>query len=237
VRRSRGTTSNDESRKVKALVVLGSGGHTTEILALIGPLQAASHANDASSPSAPAGESTSSSVQAAASSTFDFVYCKAKTDTTSAQRLPRSPVAAPAAATAPSNQCCDRDPAIASQPPIRLYDLPRSREVGQSYVTSAFSTMHAFLWSLYLVWYEVRPDLLVCNGPGTCLPVCAAALLGRVLCVLDCPVVFVESLCRVKTLSLTGRILYPVTDVFAVHWTELRDKYPDSVLLRTFVVQ
>jgi beta-1,4-N-acetylglucosaminyltransferase len=164
------------------------------------------------------------------------VYCKAKTDTTSAQRLPRSLAAAPAA-TSPSSRCYDRDPAIASQPPIRLYDLPRSREVGQSYFTSAFSTLHAFLWSLYLVWYEVRPDLLICNGPGTCLPLCAAALLGRVLCVLDCPVVFVESLCRVKTLSLTGRILYPVTDVFAVHWTELRDKYPDSVLLRTFVLQ
>jgi UDP-N-acetylglucosamine:LPS N-acetylglucosamine transferase len=48
--------------------------------------------------------------------------------------------------------------------------------------------------------------------------------------------VFVESLCRVKTLSLTGRILYPWADLFAVHWPDLRTKYPDTVVLESFII-
>ena len=36
-------------------------------------------------------------------------------------------------------------------------------------------------------------------------------------------IVFIESFCRVKSLSLTGRILYAlgIVDLFLVHWPEL----------------
>jgi beta-1,4-N-acetylglucosaminyltransferase len=52
----------------------------------------------------------------------------------------------------------------------------------------------------------------------------------------NCPIVFVESVCRVRTLSLTGRILYPWADLFAVHWPELHERYPETVVLESFVV-
>lgn len=37
-------------------------------------------------------------------------------------------------------------------------------------------------------------------------------------------VVFVESLCRVQSLSLTGRILYYLADRFVVQWPGLVDR-------------
>ena len=39
-------------------------------------------------------------------------------------------------------------------------------------------------------------------------------------------VVFIESVCRVKSLSLTGKLLYPFVDEMQVQWQELQDKYP-----------
>lgn len=37
--------------------------------------------------------------------------------------------------------------------------------------------------------------------------------------------IYVESFARVKSLSLSGRILYPVVDRFLVQWPLLKEKY------------
>ena len=43
--------------------------------------------------------------------------------------------------------------------------IPRSREVGQSYISSVFSTIKAFLSCMRIVLKE-KPSLLLVNGPG-----------------------------------------------------------------------
>lgn len=103
--------------------------------------------------------------------------------------------------------------------------VPRTREVGQSWVTSAFTTLHALVVS-FVVLFRHRPALILANGPGTCVPICAGAVMLRVLGVVPSRVVFVESLCRVRSLSLSGRILYPISDHFFVQWPQLTINYP-----------
>ncbi len=114
--------------------------------------------------------------------------------------------------------------------------VPRSREVGQPYLTALFTTLWAFFACIRVV-FAARPDLLLVNGPGTCLPLCVAAWLLRSLagvptCGLLFPattkIVFVESVCRVKGLSLTGKILYHLRIADAVHvqWAELKERHP-----------
>jgi hypothetical protein len=49
-----------------------------------------------------------------------------------------------------------------------------------------------------------RPDVVLLNGPGTCIPIAAAALLLRLLGVCCGRVVYVESIARVYRLSLSG---------------------------------
>lgn len=34
-----------------------------------------------------------------------------------------------------------------------------------------------------------------------------------------------ESICRVKDLSLSGKLLYPICDLILVQWKELQEKY------------
>ncbi|XP_045442775.1 UDP-N-acetylglucosamine transferase subunit ALG14 homolog isoform X2 [Pipistrellus kuhlii] len=115
-----------------------------------------------------------------------------------------------------------------------LHRIPRSREVRQPWLTTVLTTLHAACLSLPLT-LRVRPDLVLCNGPGTCVPVCAAAVLLGVLGVKRVTLVYVESLCRVEHLSLTGRLLRPFADYFLVQWPALKAKYPSSVYLGRIV--
>ncbi|XP_041824987.1 UDP-N-acetylglucosamine transferase subunit ALG14 homolog [Melanotaenia boesemani] len=112
--------------------------------------------------------------------------------------------------------------------------IPRSREVHQSWTSSVVSTLNALRFSLPLV-FRLRPDMVLCNGPGTCVPLCVAGLLLGILGMKKVLIVYVESICRVETLSLTGRILYLVSDYFFVQWSSLRDKYPKSIFLGRIV--
>lgn len=57
--------------------------------------------------------------------------------------------------------------------------LPRARSVGQSYLSSIPTTLYSFLFSLDLI-YTTAPNLLLMNGPGTCIPLCISVLILRV---------------------------------------------------------
>lgn len=113
-------------------------------------------------------------------------------------------------------------------PEPRVITLPRAREVGQSYLTSVFTTLRA-LWAAVWIAFTQRPDLLLINGPGTCLPVVVATKVAAVLFRL-CrgKVCYVESIARTRSLSLTGKILYSLrlADLFFVQWPSLAERFP-----------
>ena len=104
----------------------------------------------------------------------------------------------------------------------RVFYIARAREVGQSWWSTVFTLVLSFLDSLLLVFREL-PELVLCDGPGTCLPVCCAAFVLRFCGLKNTKIVFVESFARVKTLSLTGKCLLFVVDRFVVQWKELLD--------------
>mmetsp|Transcript_15111 Transcript_15111/g.19925 ORF Transcript_15111/g.19925 Transcript_15111/m.19925 type:complete len:224 (-) Transcript_15111:283-954(-) len=172
---------------VKTMVVLGSGGHTSEMFRLIQNLERKRY--------------------------FPLIFVVAATDHTSEKRLRRHSTSTP-------------EKLAGSQ----FVYIPRSREVGQSWITSVWTTIVATLSAFWVV-LKNRPDLLLCNGPGTCIPVAAACMFFNICIGHKTTVVFVESFCRVKTLSLSGKLMYPLADRFVVHWPELRVKFPKSEYL------
>lgn len=102
-----------------------------------------------------------------------------------------------------------------------IIPVRRSRRVGQSYLTSIFSTLSAIYEAAFL-YIRYRPDLIICNGPGTCVPIC---LIAKLYPFKRTAVVFIESICKVNSLSLTGSILYYIADHFVVQWESLQKKY------------
>ena len=64
-----------------------------------------------------------------------------------------------------------------------------------------------------------KPSIIISTGAGVCVPFFYVGRLFKV------KTIYVESLTRVKDLSLTGKLVYPVASVFFVQWPELAEKY------------
>lgn len=51
----------------------------------------------------------------------------------------------------------------------------------------------------------------------------------QVMGISNCAIVYVESICRVTTLSISGSMLYRFADYLFVQWPKLKEKYPKSI--------
>lgn len=73
--------------------------------------------------------------------------------------------------------------------------------------------------------HRLRPDLVLSTGAGVALPffVVARALGIRTA--------YLEVYDRIEAPTLTGRLCYPMSDVFLVQWPEQQRRYPESVLV------
>jgi beta-1,4-N-acetylglucosaminyltransferase len=71
-----------------------------------------------------------------------------------------------------------------------------------------------------LIMAKKRPDYIICTGAGIAVP---AFLAGKILGIKR---IYVEVGARIKSLSLGGRICYPLSDLFFIQHRELLEKYP-----------
>ncbi|KAL1404104.1 hypothetical protein pipiens_019063 [Culex pipiens pipiens] len=164
----------------RTMIVMGSGGHTAEMLQIVERLDFARYT--------------------------PRQYVIAAADKTSVVKVIDVEV--------------HREPDMSKQQ-YEIVTISRSRHVQQSYFSSIFTTLTAIFNSVPVV-LRYRPDLILTNGPGTCVPICVVAFLAKLFWInRSCRIVFVESFCRVKSLSLSGKILLWITDLFVVQWPGL----------------
>jgi len=90
--------------------------------------------------------------------------------------------------------------------------------------TSLYTTHHLFLVPTLLSPFRPYADILLINGPGTCVVLCLVSYIRRVLGMRFTRIIYVESFARVKSLSLSGKLLRRVVDVFVVQWPEAGGK-------------
>ena len=176
----------------RTLVVLGSGGHTSEMITLLGGIDMNNYT--------------------------PRTYVVASGDNMSIVKI------------------TNFEKNVDKESKVNLRVVPRARQVKQSYITSVFTTLCAVLYSLPIV-FKTRPEVLLCNGPGTCIPICFWAYLLKLLWIKDVKIVYVESICRVEHLSLSGLILYYLyaADFVLVQWLELQKLYPRTLYLGRIV--
>jgi len=67
-----------------------------------------------------------------------------------------------------------------------------------------------------------KPDFVVTTGALIAFPFCVYAKL------LGAKVIYIESFARVHDRSLTGRLVYPMADLFLVQWETLLKCYPKA---------
>jgi len=111
-----------------------------------------------------------------------------------------------------------------------IHIISRCREVSQSWLSTIFTTLKSTVSSFPIVW-NTKPDLVLCNGPGTGVPICLIAKLFEIIGAHQSEIIFIESICRVTSMSMTGKILYPIASKFYVQWPHLQINYPKSIYL------
>lgn len=86
-----------------------------------------------------------------------------------------------------------------------------------------------FLWNLpfnvvrsFQIYWKVKPDVIIATGAHTTVPICyIAKLFGK-------KVIFIETFANITTKTLSGKLVYPIADLFLVQWPEMLELYPKA---------
>ncbi len=76
--------------------------------------------------------------------------------------------------------------------------------------------------SIFL-YFKIRPRVIVTTGTHTAVPIC---YIGKLF---GAKIIFIETFANSETKTLSGKIIYPIADVFIVQWEEMLKLYPKAV--------
>ena len=76
-----------------------------------------------------------------------------------------------------------------------------------------------------LVYYiKYRPKYIVTTGTHTAVPMCYLAK------IFGSKIIYIETFANRNTKTLTGKLIYPIANLFIVQWEEMLKLYPKAVL-------
>jgi beta-1,4-N-acetylglucosaminyltransferase len=212
----------DVNKATHLLIVLGSGGHTAEMIAM---LQRAISNEDAN-------------LRLDWDRFTNRTWIVSSGDTISAER----------ARSFETTAASQRQGEIAKSKPkpsknqsssesYTVHIIPRARKIHQPLYTAPFSSLRCLISCLSILLGRGStsadstqldfPDLIICNGPATATIMVFASIILRFFDVGGCHsrgkmrTIYVESWARVKKLSLSGTFLLRVVDRFLVQWPQL----------------
>ncbi|MCH4176635.1 MAG: UDP-N-acetylglucosamine transferase subunit ALG14 [Streptococcaceae bacterium] len=74
------------------------------------------------------------------------------------------------------------------------------------------------------IFLKYQPSVVVTTGAHTAVPMCYIAKLFRR------KVIYIETFANIESKSLSGRLVYPIADVFVVQWESMLKMYPKAKL-------
>jgi len=95
-------------------------------------------------------------------------------------------------------------------------DLRNPRLGIPAFIKNIFQTMKILL--------KERPDVIITSGATVAFTTCYLAKF-----LLRSRIIFIETMSRITTPSLSGRLIYPIADLFIVQWKSLLKFYPKAV--------
>ena len=84
-----------------------------------------------------------------------------------------------------------------------------------------FTLPYNFIKS-FILFIKFKPDIVITTGAHTCVAMCYFAKLFRK------KVIYIESFANIETKTLTGKLIYPIADVFVVQWKSMLKFYPKA---------
>lgn len=81
--------------------------------------------------------------------------------------------------------------------------------------------INCFLSLFY--YFKYHPDYIITTGVHTAGPMCC---IGKIF---GSKIIYIETFANIFTKTVTGRLLYPISDLFIVQWESMKKLYPNSV--------
>lgn len=75
----------------------------------------------------------------------------------------------------------------------------------------------------FMIFIREKPDVIVTTGAHTAVPMCyIAKIFGK-------KVIFIESFAKTSTPTISGKLIYPIADLFIVQWKDMLKHYPKAI--------
>jgi UDP-N-acetylglucosamine:LPS N-acetylglucosamine transferase len=85
-----------------------------------------------------------------------------------------------------------------------------------------FKLLYNCFKSLFL-YLKIHPDYIITTGAHTAGPMCC---IGKLF---GSKIIYIETFANMYTKTVTGKLLYPIADLFIVQWDSMKKLYPNSV--------
>ena len=72
-------------------------------------------------------------------------------------------------------------------------------------------------------YFKIRPKVIITTGTHTAGPMC---ILGKIF---GSKIIYIETYANRNKKTATGRLIYPIADLFIVQWKEMLKLYPKAV--------
>ena len=89
-----------------------------------------------------------------------------------------------------------------------------------------FTYIFKFIFNIFKSFYlyiKIRPKIIITTGTHTAVPMCYIGKLFR------SKIIFIETFANINTKTLSGRLVYPISDLFIIQWEELEELYPKAI--------
>jgi len=92
--------------------------------------------------------------------------------------------------------------------------------------TYIFKYFYLCLKTIYL-YIKIRPKYIVTTGTHTAGPMC---YFGKIF---GSKIIYIETIANINSKTATGKLIYPIADLFIVQWEEMKKIYPKAIVAET----
>lgn len=85
-----------------------------------------------------------------------------------------------------------------------------------------FQYLYLCFKTLYY-YFKLRPKVIITTGTHTAGPMC---IIGKIF---GSKIIYIETFANTSKKTVTGRLIYPIADLFIVQWKEMLKIYPKAV--------
>ena len=89
-------------------------------------------------------------------------------------------------------------------------------------ISYIFLYTYLIMKSIY-IFLKFNPDVIITTGTHTAVPIC---YIGRAF---KRKIIYIETKANINSKTLTGKILYPIANLFIVQWKNMLKLYPKAV--------